>query len=227
MILPGFARFSGGPKPPFFIAATGGAHVSAGGASSITLTIPAETRDGDLMVCWMAANGTDTRTIGLPAGWTHIGGGNHNGTSVPSARAFYRFKQPGDVSVTCTATTSYRAIASMQVWRGAQIGSNTYTVPAQNNRTWNQIASVDKGSALALFAHTNVPVSFSTTISINDLPSPTQLAYKTNSGGVGGAAHWSGYELGLPAGATGTRVFTDTASFDVFAAKIMIEIKRA
>lgn len=92
-------------------------------ASSISVTKPAGTTNGDLLIA--IVGGTQSST---PAGWTSIGSAASGSSSLGTCYAYYKIASSEPSSYTFTLNSSYLGVASVLCYRGTDTSTPIDTV---------------------------------------------------------------------------------------------------
>lgn len=173
--------------------------------------IPVQTGDLAIMLVTAVGNQNNAARILSPHGWRRLHAANTSSAGRQSYQVLYRVIQPGDTTFQIYAAQfTTQLFASIMVWRGAQIDVSDVT-DAQTN-TAGSIALPESSSALAILLGCNGGSTVAPTVSA--FPGSMTESHSYGPGGNQYAQrHWGGYELGLPAGETGTREFTLTGAF--------------
>lgn len=181
------------------------ANAATAGATSVAVTKPAGTADGDLLVA-IVTNSSGSTGVGAPAGWTPIGTFQ---SANPANQPFWRIASGEGASWTFTGTDGSRTTAAVGVFRHTA-GSGAFDasgVTQTASGTTVSAPSVTPATAgdLGLFL---VAVAGTNTLSA----APTNYTAPAAGAVSGSRSAALAYRLDLPSGATGTLSGTITST---------------
>ncbi|MEK6275346.1 MAG: Ig-like domain-containing protein [Actinomycetota bacterium] len=130
----------------------------AGGAASITLSLPAGVVNNDLLFMHIAARGGNNMTIATPTGWTALR--NTNSGGVTRLATFYRIAsgEPASYVVTFGGTTPQEAVGAITAYYGVKssgaLDVNGATAAGNNaTPTASTITAAANALVIAAYSH--------------------------------------------------------------------------
>jgi hypothetical protein len=134
--------------------------------TTLTLSIPAEAQTGDLMIVRVAVGSSVVMPV--PPGWTVLE--NLTGSNMARTIYVYRYKQPGDTSVTFSPGTAFSSYGTISIFRNVKsIASYSTVVGSTSPIQAAEVTGAPLNSLVLLLYGQESTATFSTPLSFKTL----------------------------------------------------------